>query len=382
MQIRTITAYPLRAELRKPFRFSQWSYDHRATTLVAVETADGLRGWGEAYGPASTVAEAVRCFFAPLLAGRDPLDHETLWHFMFARSLDYGQKGVMVAAISAIDIALWDIKARYAGLPLYRMLGGSHTEFIPGYATGFYFDEDNPRSLARKFTTEAERYRARNFRAMKLKVGLGVAIDAELTATVRNAAGTGVRVMIDANHAYDALGAIALGRRVEPYDVAWFEEPVSPLDLDGYVEVRRALRIPIAGGEAEYTRFGFDTLFRRRAVDYAQPDICACGGITEAMKIATLASVAGVHVTPHVWGSAVGQAAAVHFYAARPSHPGSLVPEDKLIECDQTENPLRTEIASEAVRIDDGRVVVPQKPGLGIEIDPVALERFSTGSRM
>jgi D-galactarolactone cycloisomerase len=379
MRIRSITACPLRAGLSKPIRFSQWTHDYRATTLVAVETDDGLRGWGEAYGPASTVAEAVTSFFAPLLAGRDPWEHEALWHLMFARSLDWGQKGAMVAAISAIDIALWDVKARAAGVPLYRMLGGARVESIPGYATGFYFDEDDTRALARSFAAEAERYRALGFRAMKLKVGLGVAADAELVGAVRGAAGPGVRVMMDANHAYDATTAIALGRRVEALDIAWFEEPVSPLDLDGYVEVRRALRIPIAGGECEYTRFGFDALFRRRALDYAQPDVCACGGITEAMKIATLASVAGVHVTPHVWGSAVGQAAAVHFYAARPPHPGSLVPEDKLIECDQSENPLRTEIADEPLRIDQGRIFVPQGPGLGIEINPAALARFSPG---
>jgi D-galactarolactone cycloisomerase len=295
---------------------------------------------------------------------------------MFARSLDYGQKGVMVAAISAIDIALWDLKARAAAVPLYRILGGARVESIPAYATGFYFDDGDTRALARRFAAEAEQYRARGFCAMKLKVGLGAGPDAELVGAVRNAAGEGVRVMMDANHAYDATGAITLGRHVEKFDITWFEEPVSPLDLDGYVEVKRALRIPIAGGECEYTRFGFDALLRRRAVDYAQPDLCACGGITEAMKIATLASVAGVHVTPHVWGSAVGQAAAAHFYAARPSHPGSLVPEDKLIECDQTENPLRSEIVREPVRVEQGRVVVPQGPGLGVEVDETALARY------
>ena len=195
---------------------------------------------------------------------------------------------------------------------------------------------------------------------MKLKVGLGAGPDAELVGAVRSAAGEGVRLMMDANHAYDAIGAIALGRRVETLDITWFEEPVSPLDLEGYVEVKRALRIPIAGGECEYTRFGFDAMLRRRAVDYAQPDLCACGGITEAVKIATLASVTGVHVTPHVWGTAIGQAAAAHFCAARPAHPASLTPEDKLIECDQTENPLRSEIVREPVCVKEGRVVVPQ----------------------
>jgi D-galactarolactone cycloisomerase len=376
VRIRSVKPYCLRVRLNKPFRFSQWSYDHREAILVAVESDDGMRGWGEAFAPASTVAQAVSDFFAPLLIGRDAWEHEALWHLMFARSLPYGQKGAMVAAISAIDIALWDMRARAAGLPLYRLLGGAEVKSIPGYATGFYFDEGDTSALARKFASEAEQYRNLGFRAMKLKVGLGVRADAELVAAVRSAAGEGVRVMMDANHAYDATNAIALGRLVENLDITWFEEPVSPLDIDGYVDVRRALRIPIAGGECEYTRFGFDALLRRHAVDYAQPDVCACGGITEAMKIATLASVAGVHVTPHVWGSAIGQAAAAHFYAARPTHPGSLVPEEKLIECDQTENPLRTEIVREPVPVEHGCVMVPQGPGLGVEIDENALARY------
>ncbi len=376
MKIRKITPYVLRAKLSKPFRFSQWSYDHRSTTVVSLETDDGLRGWGEAYGTPSTVATAIRDFFAPQIIGRDCAEHEALWHYMFARSIDHGQKGAMIAAISAVDIALWDVKAQGAGMPLYRLLGGVQTESIPGYATGFYFDESDAVALARKFAHEAEYYLGLGFGAVKMKVGLGVATDAELVGAVRAAVGSGVRLMIDANHAYDATAAITLGRRVEKHEIGWFEEPVSPLDLDGYADVRRALRIPIAGGECEYTRFGFAELFKRRAVDYAQPDLCGCGGITEGMKIATLGSVAGIHVTPHVWGTAIGQAAAAHFYAARPAHPGTLVAEDKLIECDQTENPLRAELTAEPVSIRDGRMFVPQGSGLGIQIDEAALRRF------
>jgi hypothetical protein len=142
--------------------------------------------------------------------------------------------------------------------------------------------------------------------------------------------------MIDANHAYDTTAALALGRLVERHNIHWFEEPVSPLDVDGYLELKHRLPIPLAGGECEFTRFGFEPWLRRRAIDYAQPDLCACGGITEGMKIATLASVYNVHVTPHAWGTAIGQAAALHFYAARPRHPSTLTKEDKLIECDMT----------------------------------------------
>jgi len=288
--------------------------------------------------------------------------------------LDYGQKGTMVAAISALDIAFWDIKAQAAGVPLYRLLGGAEVEAVPCYATGFYFQGDTERQLA----LEAERYLAEGFTAVKMKVGLGVERDVPMVAGVRRAIGPATRLMIDANHAYTAVEAIALGRRVEEYDLRWFEEPVSPLDLRSYLEVKRRLKIPIAGGECEYTRFGFETLLRHRAVDYAQPDLCACGGISEGMKIATLASIYGVHVTPHAWGSAVGLAAALHFYAALPGPPATLTPAEKLLECDRTENPFRTEIVEEAVRFERGRLWVPQGSGLGVRVIEPELRRYCT----
>jgi D-galactarolactone cycloisomerase len=211
---------------------------------------------------------------------------------------------------------------------------------------------------------------------MKMKVGLGVERDAELVAAVREAIGSNARLMIDANHAYNTTEALALGRLVERHNIHWFEEPVSPLDVEGYLELKLRLPIPLAGGECEFTRFGFEPWLRRRALDYAQPDLCACGGISEGIKIATVASLYGVHVTPHAWGTAIGQAAALHFYAARPRHPSTLTKEDKLIECDLTESPFRNAIATKRLRLENGCWHLPQVPGLGIEVDPAAIERF------
>jgi len=374
VHITSIRAFTLRAELKRPFSFSQWTFSRRETTLVSVETSAGIQGWGEAYGPSRPIAAAVTDFFTPLLCGRDPLDTEALWHLLYARSIDYGQKGTLLAAISALDIAFWDIKARFAGLPLYRLLGGAETEALPCYATGFYFTEGEP--LEHSFAREAETYVRQGFSAVKMKVGLGVERDAVLVGLVRGVIGKRVRLMIDANHAYDPVTATALGRRIEQHDIHWFEEPVSPLDVDGYLEVKRRIAIPLAGGECEYTRFGFEPLLRRRAVDYAQPDLCACGGVSEGMKIATLASLYNVHVTPHVWGSSIGQAAALHFYAARPRQPFTLTPEERLIECDQTENPLRTGIVRNPIILEHGRWRLPQTPGLGVEVSEEALQRF------
>ncbi len=374
MKISSVETHCLRAALQQPFGFSQWTFSHRESALVRVQTDDGLEGWGEAYGPARLSATAVRDFFAPLVLGRDPLDTESIWEYLYARSLDQGQKGTMLCAISAIDIALWDIKAKAAGLPLNRMLGGEETSSIPCYATGFYFGGQEP--LEERFAREAREHLGAGFRAMKMKVGLGVERDAELVAAVRESIGPGVRLMMDANHAYDTTAALALGRLVERHNIHWFEEPVSPLDVEGYLELKHRLRIPLAGGECEFTRFGFEPWLRRRALDYAQPDLCACGGISEGMKIATLASIYGIHVTPHAWGTAIGQAAALHFYAARPRHPSTLTREEKLIECDMTESPFRNAIASNPLRLENGCWSLPVGPGLGIEVDPTAIEHF------
>ena len=374
MRISEVRTHHLRAQLDEPFRFSQFTYTAREAMLVEIRTDDGLTGWGEAYGPAPLSKAAVEKFFAPMILGRDPRDVEAIWAFLYARSVDYGQKGVMLAGISAIDIALWDIKAQAAGQPLYRLLGGEHTETIDCYATGFYFTDSEPLEL--RFENEARRYLADGFQAMKVKVGLGPERDAELIRHVRSILGPGPRLMMDANHAYTPIEAAALAGRVEDCDIGWFEEPVSAIDPDAYLELKARTAIPLAGGECEYTRFGFERWFRARAFDYCQPDLCSCGGITEGMKIATLASLTGIHVTPHAWGSAVGQAAALHFYAARPRQPFTLTPERKLIECDRSENPFRTAIVRDPAPFADGRWSLPQTHGLGVEVLPDTFEDY------
>jgi len=338
---------------------------------------DGCEGWGEAYGPPEVAKAAIDTFFTPLLLGRDIRERESLWHLMFARSVDYGQKGIMIAAISAIDIALWDIAARAAELPLYRFLGAAEQTSIPCYATGFYFTSEKVDEIAKSFADEAACLVDRGFRAVKLKIGLGVENDLRLIKAVRDAVPKSTRVMMDANHAYNSTTAIHVGRRAEEHDISWFEEPVSPLDVEGYRAVRREISIPVAGGECEYTRFGFASLFQAQCLDFAQPDLCACGGITEALKIATLASLRSVHVTPHAWGTSIGQAAALHFYAAQINNPATLVPEEKWIECDQSENRLRDEIVRDPIRLENGCWVLPQTPGLGVEVERSRFAKFT-----
>jgi len=186
-------------------------------------------------------------------------------------------------------------------------------------------------------------------------------------------------IMVDANHAYDATAAIRIGRQIEEFDIAWFEEPVPPEDLHGYRQVKSALHIPIAGGEAEFTRWGFRPILVDRTIDILQPDVCAAGGLSECKKIADMASAFGVRVNPHVWGTGVALAASLQLIATLPDNPPSLNPIAPLLEFDQSEHPVRMAILTEPITQQAGWVEVPTGPGLGIEIDRAAIAKFLVG---
>ena len=374
MKIVEIKTYVLDAALAEPFAYSQAWYERRGACLVEIVGDDGTSGWGEAFGPARLTAPIV-AYYKPLLIGEDALATERHWQTLYNRLRDHGQKGLAIEALSAIDIALWDLKARHLGVSVHRLLGGPLRDKVEAYATGFYRKRrgDPLEYLAE----EAHQRVAAGFSAIKLKLGFGLAADIRLCETVRRAVGPGIRIMVDANHAYDALGAIRLGKAIEPFDIAWFEEPVPPEDLAGYREVKAALGIPIAGGEAEFTRWGFRPLVTERLVDILQPDIAAAGGISETKKIADMTNAFGVRVNPHVWGTGVALAASLQLIAALPHNPPGLYPIEPLLEFDQSEHPIRFAVITEPIVQRDGWVDIPDRPGLGIEIDRAALAQFT-----
>jgi D-galactarolactone cycloisomerase len=199
-----------------------------------------------------------------------------------------------------------------------------------------------------------------------------------MTHAVRDAIGDKVALMVDANHAYDAVAAIRLGRMIERHDISWFEEPVPPEDISGYRAVKEAIAIPVAGGECEFTRFGFRDLLASRAIDIIQPDTCAAGGLSECKKIADMAEAFGVRYNPHVWGTGIAIAASLQLLAVLPSHtPGSLNSIDPMLEFDRTEHPIRQALLTQPIEHVKGVVRVPDGPGLGIEVDRAALQRFA-----
>ncbi len=375
MKITDVRTHVLEARLSEPFAYSRAWYDTRTAMLVEIETDTGLVGWGECYGPAR-ITEAVVKSVAPWLIGEDPLRTDFLWQMIYARLRDHGQKGVVIQGLSGIDIALWDIKGKHFGVPVHQLLGGPLRTSVQAYATGLYRRRSG--DPLQYLAEEAENYVAEGFKAVKLKVGFGVEEDAAVTRAVREATGPGVVLMVDANHAYDSVTAIRLGRMIEEHNIGWFEEPVPPEDVAGYRAVKAALSIPIAGGECEFTRFGFRELLVSRAVDIIQPDTCAAGGLSECKKIADMAEAFGVRYNPHVWGTGIAIAASLQLLAVVPTHtPTSLAPIEPMLEFDRTEHPIRQAILTSPIEHDGGVVRVPRGPGLGIEVNRDALVRFA-----
>ena len=375
MIIRNIRTHVLAAPLSQPFAYARAWYDTRTAMLVEIETDSGLVGWGECYGPAR-VNSAVVKEIAPWLIGEDPLRTDHLWQSVYARLRDHGQKGVVIQGLSGIDIALWDIKGKHFGVPAHRLLGGPLRSEVRAYATGLYRRKSG--DPGKYLAEEAASYVAEGFGAVKLKVGFGIEEDAAMARAVRAAIGRDVALMVDANHAYDAVAAIRLGRMIEELDIGWFEEPVLPEDIAGYRAVKAAITIPVAGGECEFTRFGFRDLLASRAIDIVQPDTCAAGGLSECKKIADMAEAFSVRYNPHVWGTGIAIAASLQLLSVLPSHtPTSLAPVEPMLEFDRTEHPIRQSILVTPIEHIGGVVRVPEGPGLGIEVDRKALARFA-----
>jgi D-galactarolactone cycloisomerase len=372
MVIDKIEAFVLSHKLGESFYFSQHQYDARAICLVRITTDGGLAGWGEGYGPAFPVKAGIE-FLGPLVLGGDPLEQEKLWRVMYLRSLDHARSGVMLSALSAIDIALWDLKGKILAQPISILLGGRKRESVRCYATGLYFTQSD--DLPAKLAEEAACYQQQGFEAIKMKVGLGVDQDVENVRAVREKIGSEVALMIDANHAFSLPEALELAEILEPLKIGWFEEPLSPENYEGYRELRRRSRIPIAAGECEYLRHGFRRMFESGCVDIAQPDPCAAGGITETKKIGDLAQTYAVEFAPHCWGSCIAVATSLHLLSNWDPEPGRLFNREPILELDRTENRFREELGSPGFNPERGRLQVPQGPGLGIEINEDVLHR-------
>ncbi len=386
MKITRIRSHVLRYDLPEELGYSQQFYAQRTAHLVEVETDEGVTGWGECFGPGN-VATANKCIveevIQPLVLGGNPLDRDVLWHKLYNLMRDHGQKGMPMQALSGVDIALWDIFGKVAGQPIHRLIGGSFRTRLPVYGYGMMLRREDTDSLADRFCDEAARIRDAGFVAAKMKVGLGPRDDIRLAEAVRRGVGESFPFMVDANHCYTTCDAFYVGRALEELNVHWFEEPVAPEDHAGYTELRSGLKVNIAGGEAEFSRWGWKSLLECRGLDIAQPEVCALGGITEYLRVLALCHAHFTPVVNHVWGSAIAVAANIQLLAAMPPLPGGLNPSEPMLEFDTTGNRFLDELLLEPLDVqgqvsrNGGYIEVPQAPGLGVEPNREFIERFS-----
>jgi D-arabinonate dehydratase len=368
MKITDVQSAVVSIPLHKPTAFATTVVTAREYVVAWVQTDEGLRGLGFTVGgryagEGHLIHTAIQHNLKQLIIGENPFAVERLWQRMFQTTLLMGRRGAVMRAISALDIALWDIIGRVAGQPLYQLLGGYRDE-VPAYASGGYYREGKDLD---GLAAEMERYMAMGFTSTKMKIGrLDPQEDAERVRVARETLGSQVRLAVDANNAWsDAPSAIRAARLLEKYDIWWLEEPVMPDNLPASVQVAAALDIPVATGEVEATRWGFRELLERRAADILQPDATVAGGITEWMKIAHMAACWDIPVAPH-WMANLH----VHLAAAVPN---GLTVEFFVLE----EDVLNFErIVREPLQPVNGMLHVPQRPGHGVELDDQALARY------
>lgn len=385
MKITKIISHVLGYDLPEELGYSQQYYVKRTAHLVEVQTDEGITGWGECFGPGNVALAnkgIIEKVIQPMILGDDPMDRDVIWHKVYNLLRDHGQKGMPMQSLSGVDIALWDIAGKVAGLPLHKLIGGAHRTQVQAYGYGMMLKRETVDDHVARFKDEAAEILDMGFKATKMKVGLGPKADVKLAAAVAEGIGNRGRFMVDANHCYTTSDAFYVGRALEELDAYWFEEPVAPEDLDGYRELRAGLRVNISGGEAEFNRWGWRNILENRGLDIAQPEVCAVGGISEYLRIVTLCHAHFTPVINHVWGSAIAVATNLQLLAAMPALPGGLHPWEPMLEFDTTDNKFRDELLEfplniqSQVKLNDGYVSIPDGPGIGVEPDLAFIKHY------
>ncbi len=349
---------------------SMQTFTFHGWLVVEIFTDDGLVGIGDAALAPQVTKQVIDLHLKQLLIGKDPWDIEFLWQHMYRKTMAFGRRGIGMIAISAVDIALWDILGKSAKQPVYRLLGGRTKPRIPVYASRLYSVELS------ELAAEAKRYKAEGYKAMKLRFGWGPSDGAagmqrnlNLVRTVRETVGDGIDVMADAYMGWTLDYAKRMLPLLSPFHLRWLEEPVIPDDVHGYAELKSYGCIPIAGGEHEFTAYGFRDLLEARALDYIQFDTNRVGGLTQARKIAALAEAYSVPVIPHA-----GQ---MHNYHVVMASLNSPMAEYFPVVDVEVGNELFWYIFNGEPKAKDGFIDLDENvPGLGLTINEAALEQF------
>jgi D-galactarolactone cycloisomerase len=359
MKITDVRAHVLAIPIRRDETEHPWIWGDFNQIVVVVETNEGITGFGEAYGYGvpHAVASVINDVLSPMLSGADPTQIAALQERMYRGTHLFGRYGVTTFAISGVDIALWDIAGKRAGLPLYSLLGGAKSDSVPAYA-----------SLARYPAPETVSHVARRamdegYKAIKVHQ-----VDVESVCAARGTMGDDLRLIVDCNCPWDSVMALDMARRFEPYNLYWLEEPIwPPEDFRALAELRRVSGMRLAAGENACTVHQFHAMLEAGAVNFIQPSVIKVGGVTEWLKVAALADAYNVVISAHSPYHGPGLLATAHLIAA--------TQRAELLEYFYV--PLEGSVFKEPPEMKDGRVRVPQGPGLGLEIDRGALERYA-----
>lgn len=331
----------------------------RQACIIEVTTDEGITGFGSCSGAydLDVVATVVNKVLQPEFIGRDPFQTERMWDTLYYGTLirTVGARGVGIAALSGIDIALWDIKGKALGVPLFQLFGGFAQEAVRPYASSIPWHVEPAQAV------EEAQIRAREgFNAIKVKVGEEPERELQVLEALREALPM-MDLLVDADMAFRVDNAIRFAREMEPLGIYWFEEPLSIDDIEGHIRLSQSTDIRIATGQNLYTRFPFRDLLSAQGIQVAQADVARAGGFTEVRKIAGMAASFNALWCPHTSGDIVATVANLHLVAASSNAP--------IIELDTTYNPLMTQLAPDALLWQEGHLVPPGKPGLGLEID-------------
>lgn len=366
MKITDIKTLRLRATI--PFEGQVFSRsgvrNTRSATLVQVETDEGVSGIGSCSGNGELIAAIVSRVLKPLIVGMNPTEIDNIWDRAYVRGghKEFGTRGIGVVALSGIDVALWDIVGKVRGVPIYQLLDGKCRNKVPVYATALYPDE--PSRVAARARALAEQ----GFHGVKIKVGFDLEQDIRIVRAVRGELGKEFVVMTDANQGYSLDVGLEAAAAFADCGAFWLEEPLFVEDIEGHARLREKGKVPIAVGENLHTYYAFENFIVRGAADFIQPDVARAGGITEIKRITALAARHRVPISFHTWGDAVALAASVQLAAA--------LKHCIVMELDYTYNPLREELLSEPLTVKNGYLFPPENPGLGIELNHAALQRY------
>ncbi|HEX6971346.1 MAG TPA: mandelate racemase/muconate lactonizing enzyme family protein [Limnochordia bacterium] len=345
--------------------------------LIRVDTDAGITGWADVETQPHVAHAAVHAppsgsglfeGLRELVVGEDPFEVERLWEKVYRGTAYYGRRGVAIQVLSGFDIACWDIIGKATGLPIYKLLGAGYRRRVRAYASTLF--RPTPDDMKRA----CEHYLARGFTAVKF--GWGVfgedpVRDIALVRAAREALPDSCELLIDPGwtRRRTARDAIELCRQLEPYRIFWVEDFLHPEDYAGYARVSQSVSVRIAAGEQEATPWGFRRLIEEGKIDVAQPDLSRCGGLTAARKIMWMVEENRIDMAPHAWLTDLLGAASLHVNAA--------LPRSLFVEYNVSANPMLRDIIATPLSLDsDGYIEVPDRPGLGIEVDEAAIERY------